>query len=345
MPYSVLQPVKRRRARRRRWPLLLLLAAALAAVVGFAATGHWALARGKPHRQAHRPAPTPRTAAPKQLSSLRAAAAEQRAATAQPFAPGTPLLLPGKPRLEHALRRKISAPGAILVDADSGAVLWARRQRRRRPIASTTKIMTAVLAIEHLTPTRVLRVNPIVPRVALGREGLRARERVPVWKLMYGLLLFSGNDDALELAIGTAGSKSRFLALMNEKARELGLADTHFTSPSGVIDKGNYSTPRDLAALARYAMAIPKFRAIVRTRIAHVKWSAPTYAKTYVNKNQLLGSYPGANGVKTGWTTLAGHCLVASATRDGKTLIAVVLHSPNPYPDVRRLLNFGFAQS
>src|SRR5690349_17086930 len=243
MPYSVLQPVKRRRrSRRSRWPILLFVAAAVVAVASFAARDHWAFARGKPHH-GRVAAPKPRAAPPKQLSELRTAALEQRAAASTPFAPGTPLLSTAKPRLERRLRLKIAAPAAILVDADSGAVLWARRQAQRRPIASTTKIMTAVLAIEHLSPTTVLTVNPIVPRVALGREGLRARERVPVWKLMYGLLLFSGNDDALELAIGVSGSKGRFLALMNEKARELGLTGTHFTSPSGVIDKGNYSTP------------------------------------------------------------------------------------------------------
>jgi D-alanyl-D-alanine carboxypeptidase len=223
--------------------------------------------------------------------------------------------------------------------------LWAKRARQRRPIASTTKIMTAVLALEHLPLDKVVRVNPIVPRVQLNREGLRAHERVAVWKLMYGLLLFSGNDDALQLAISTAGSRGAFLAMMNAKARELGLRDTHYTTPSGVVDRGNYSSARDLAAVARYAIAIPKFRAIVRTRIAKVKWAKPTYAKTYVNKNQLLGTYRGADGVKTGWTTLAGHCLVASATRGAKRLIAVVLHSPNPYGDARRLLNFGFANS
>ncbi len=346
MPYSVLQPVRRqRRSRRRRWPLLLGVAVAAAVAAAFAANEHWALARGKLHHASTPPAQTPRRAAPRRLSSLRSAASEQRAAAQAPFAPGTPLLLAAEPRLEHAFHGPISAPEAILVDADTGAVLWGRRERQRRPIASTTKIMTAILAIEHLSPTKVLTVNPIVPRVALNREGLRAHEHVPVWKLMYGLLLFSGNDDALELAIGTAGSREAFLGLMNAKAHELGLTESHFTSPSGVVDQGNYSTAHDLAALARYAMAIPRFRAIVRTRIAHVKWSAPTFAKTYVNKNQLLGTYRGANGVKTGWTTLAGHCLVASAKRNGKSLIAVVLHSPNPYGDARRLLNFGFANS
>jgi D-alanyl-D-alanine carboxypeptidase len=342
MPYSVLQPVKRRRRPRRgRRGLALLLLAAVLGAASLGASEHWAFAHSKRHAQ---PAPPsrgrPQRTPGKTLEQLRAVVTART-----PFAPGEPLLLAAKPRLEHALHAPISAPEAILVDASTGAVLWAKRPRRRRPIASTTKIMTAILALEHLRLDKVVRVNPIVPRVALGREGLRAKEHVAVWKLMYGLLLFSGNDDALQLAISSAGSRGAFLALMNEKARELGLRDTHYTSPSGVVDRGNYSSAHDLAGLTRYALTIPKFRAIVKTRIAHVKWSKPTYAKTYVNKNQLLGSYRGADGVKTGWTTLAGHCLVASATRGSTTLIAVVLHAPNPYGDARRLLNFGFANS
>jgi D-alanyl-D-alanine carboxypeptidase (penicillin-binding protein 5/6) len=125
----------------------------------------------------------------------------------------------------------------------------------------------------------------------------------------------------------------------------LGLRGTHFSSPSGVVDRGNYSTAWDLAALARYAMRDARFRSIVRKRIARVKWAAPTFAKVYVNKNQLLTTYRGADGIKTGWTTLAGHCLVASAHRGGRRLIAVVLRSTDPYRDATRLLNFGFGQS
>ncbi len=163
------------------------------------------------------------------------------------------------------------------------------------------------------------------------------------WKLLDGLLIFSGNDDAYALAAATSGSRRRFVVLMNAKARELGLSDTHFTSVSGVIDKGNRSSAWDLAALSRYAMADPRFRRIVATRIARVRWAAPTFGKVYVNKNLLLGTYRGADGVKTGWTTLAGHCLVASAHRGRRRLIVVVLHSLDPYRDARRLLNFGFA--
>ena len=132
---------------------------------------------------------------------------------------------------------------------------------------------------------------------------------------------------------------------MNLEAKRLGLRDTHFAGPSGVIDRDNYSTAWDLAALTRVALRDARFREIVRTRRIRVRWSPPTFAKDYVNKNRLLGTYRGADGVKTGWTTLAGHCLVASAERGSRQLIAVVLHSPDPYGDARRLLNFGFANS
>jgi serine-type D-Ala-D-Ala carboxypeptidase (penicillin-binding protein 5/6) len=323
----------------------LVAAALLAAAAAFAATQHWASAHGKPRRSQQSATLTPKLVSAKSLAQLRAAASEQQVATRAPFADGTRLLLPAAPKLQHAGLRRITAPAAILVNASTGAILWTKRPHQRRPIASTTKIMTGVLALEHLPLTKVIRVNPLVTRVALNREGLRAHERVAVWKLMEGLLLFSGNDDALQLAISTAGSRGAFLQLMNEKASELGLRDTHYTSPSGVVDRGNYSSAYDLAALARYAMAIPRFRAFTRTHIAHVKWAKPTYAKTYVNKNQLIGTYRGADGVKTGWTTIAGHCLVASARRGGTRLIAVVLHAPDPYGDARRLLNFGFANS
>ena len=203
--------------------------------------------------------------------------------------------------------------------------------------------MTATLVLERLPLQRVVRVPAAATRTPLVREGLRPGEHVAAWKLLDGLLIYSGNDDAYALAAATSGSRRRFVVMMNAKARELGLGDTHFTSVSGVIDKGNHSSAWDLAALSRYAMADPRFRRIVSTKIARVCWAAPTFGKVYVNKNQLLRTYRGADGVKTGWTTLSGHCLVASAHRGDRRLIAVVLHSLNPYRDARRLLNFGFA--
>jgi len=236
----------------------------------------------------------------------------------------------------------VSARSAILVDAGTGAVLWEKRPHAKRPIASTTKIMTAALVLERLSLRQVVKVPAAATRTPLVREGLRPGERVPAWKLFDGLLIFSGNDDAYAFAAATAGTRRLFVVLMNDRARELGLHDTHFTSVSGVIDKNNYSSAWDLAALTRYALRDARFRKTVRTRIARVPWAAPTYGKVYVNKNLLLGTYRGADGVKTGWTTLAGHCLVASAHRGDRRLIVVLLHSLNPYPEARRLLNFGF---
>jgi D-alanyl-D-alanine carboxypeptidase (penicillin-binding protein 5/6) len=237
---------------------------------------------------------------------------------------------------------RLSARAAILVDAGTGRVLWADRPHRRLPVASTTKIMTALLALRELGRDTVVTVPPAATRVPLVKEGLRPRERVKAWKLFYGLLLYSGNDDAAALAIATAGTRDAFVARMNADARALGLRDSHFSTPSGVIDESNYSSAWDLAALTRVARRDPRFRSIVRTKIAHIAWSAPTFAKVYGNKNPLIGTYRGADGVKTGWTTLAGHCLVASATRGGRTLVAVVLHDANAPADAKRLLNLGF---
>jgi D-alanyl-D-alanine carboxypeptidase (penicillin-binding protein 5/6) len=258
--------------------------------------------------------------------------------------PQAPLrLLHGAPLLggDHV---RVRAPAAILVDADTGSVLWARRPHERRKIASLTKIMTATLALREVPWGSKVKVDKRATLVPLVKEGLRTGERVKAWKLFYALLLYSGNDDAAQLAITSAGSIHGFLRQMNDEARKLGLRDTHYTTPSGVIDRGNYSTPWDLAALTRYAFRNPRFDRLVKTKRIQVRWSAPTNSKIYLNNNYLLHEYTGANGVKTGYTRESGWCLVASATRHGKRLIAVVLDSPNMYADARRLLNLGFAR-
>lgn len=252
-------------------------------------------------------------------------------------------LLLGGFLLPHAFSPKLLASAAVLVDGNTGRVLWARNAHERRQVASTTKIMTALLALRKLQPHDIVTVDKSVPRVPLVREGLRAGERVQAWKLFYSLLLFSGNDDALALAIAAGGDKWTFIRSMNDEAKSLGLRDTHFSTPSGVKDVDNYSSAWDLAALTRVAMRNSRFRHIVQTRVQHVKWSAPTFAKIYLNNNLLLGTYTGANGVKTGYTHKSGPCLVASATRGGVSLIAVVLNSPDMYTDTKRLLDFGFA--
>jgi len=232
---------------------------------------------------------------------------------------------------------------AILIDAHSGRVLWTKRAHERRKIASLTKIMTATLALHAVPWQSTITVDKRVTKVPLVKEGLRPGERVKAWKLFYALLLYSGNDDAAQLAISAAGSIHAFLRQMNMEVKRLGLRGTHYTTPSGVIDEGNYSTPWDLAALTRYALRNPRFVSLVRTKRIQVRWVAPTNSKIYLNNNYLLHTYKGANGIKTGYTHASGWCLVASATRHGRKLIAVVLDSPNIYGDARTLLNLGFS--
>jgi len=252
-------------------------------------------------------------------------------------------LVTGRPLLQDRLRRPLLAASAILVDADTGHVLWELHPHERRHVASTTKIMTALLALRKLAPNDIVTVDPSVPRVPLVREGLRAGERVPAWKLFYSMLLYSGNDDALALAIAAGGDKWTFVREMNAEAHALGLDDTHFSTPSGVVDADNYSSAWDLAGLTRVAMRNLRFRRIVHTKVERVSWAAPTYAKIYVNNNLMLTRYRGATGVKTGYTHKSGWCLVASATRGKVSLIAVVLDSGNMYADATRLLNLGFS--
>lgn len=273
---------------------------------------------------------------PRQRQVIRAAAKPVVAAVPE-------RLLVGGSLLRHTFSPALEASAAVLVDGTTGRVLWGLNAHERRHVASTTKIMTALLALRKLQPNDIVTVDKSVPRVPLVREGLRAGERVEAWKLFYSLLLFSGNDDALALAIAVGGDKWTFIRSMNAEARKLGLRDTHYSTPSGVRDADNYSSAWDLAALTRVAMRNARFRQIVRTRVEHVSWSAPTLAKIYDNNNRLLTTYAGANGVKTGYTHKSGPCLVASATRGGVTLVAVVLSSPNMYADTTRLLNFGFA--
>jgi D-alanyl-D-alanine carboxypeptidase len=310
---------------------MLVLLVVLAAAGAGAWFGRHAATGGQHHSVVPHPAkPKPKPPPAQKVS--------HRHPTAQPPA----RLLYGTPLLAGAHVR-VRAPAAILVDANTGRVLWAERPHQRRKIASLTKIMTATLALREVPWQSRITVARSVTRVPLVREGLRTGEHVRAWKLFYALLLFSGNDDANQLAISSAGSVHAFLREMNAEARELGLRDTHYTSPSGIRDRGNYSTPWDLAALTRYAFRNPRFNQLVRTKEIHVRWVAPTNSKIYVNNNFLLHLYTGANGVKTGYTHESGWCLVASATKHGRRLIAVVLDSPNMYADARRLLNLGFS--
>jgi D-alanyl-D-alanine carboxypeptidase (penicillin-binding protein 5/6) len=330
VPLDVLTPVARRRRRRRYRARRIALLGLVVLVAAGAGVWYGKRAAAKPPRH---PEVLKRETAPPTTTVSRGHSA--------PKTP--PRLVYGTPLLAGAHVR-VRAPAAILVDAGTGRVLWAEHPHQRRKIASLTKIMTATLALKEVPWESTLKVAQSPPEVPLVREGLRTGERVSAWKLFYSLLLYSGNDDAQQLAISSAGSVHAFLDQMNSEAQALGLHDTHYTSPSGVRDRGNYSTPWDLAALTRYAFENPRFDQLVRTTRIQVRWSAPTNSKIYLNNNALLSEYPGANGVKTGYTHESGWCLVASATKHGRRLIAVILDSPNMDADATHLLNLGFSR-
>jgi len=233
---------------------------------------------------------------------------------------------------------ELSAQRAILTDADSGRVLYEKQANEQALIASTTKIMTALLVCERCSMTDEVKI----PREAVGIEGssmyLQEGESLSVQELLYGLMLRSGNDAAVALAICCAGSEERFVSLMNERADSLGLQNTHYGNPHGLDSEDNYSTAADLAALAAFAMDNKTFYETVSTK------TAVAGGRQLQNHNKLLFRYDGAVGVKTGYTKAAGRILVSAAERDGRRLIAVTLHAPDDWNDHAKLLDYGFSQ-
>lgn len=229
----------------------------------------------------------------------------------------------------------LTAPAALLADSTTGQVLLTRNPHQRRPMASTTKLMTALLVREHAR----LNEEVVVPASALvggASMGLEAGEHLTVEDLLWGLLLNSGNDAAVALAEHVAGSQAAFVELMNQRAATLGLRDTHFANPHGLDAPEHYSSVYDLWKLAEAVLADPVLRRMVATR----SYNAAGHALR--NRNELLSMYPGADGVKTGTTDQAGQCLVASVTRNGHRVIAVVLGSQDRYADVTALLDHYF---
>lgn len=235
---------------------------------------------------------------------------------------------------------QIFAGGVMLMDACTHKVLYAKNAHEKLPMASTTKIMTAILAIE----TGKLDALVTVPKEAYGVEGssmyLRLGEKISLRDLVYGLMLVSGNDAAVAIAINVGGSIAGFAALMNEKAKELGAHNTHFVTPNGLHDAEHYTTAYDLALIASYAMQNETFREIVGT--TYYRTVTGEVTRTVKNKNKILWEYEGGNGVKTGYTMAAGKCLVFSAERNGVELVGVVLNCPDMFPAAKRLLDYGF---
>lgn len=233
----------------------------------------------------------------------------------------------------------------LLVDASSGRVLWRHEPERRLPIASVTKMMTALLVAERTRPRDPVAITPEALAYTGSGVGLLPKgRRAQVETLLYGLLLPSGNDAAIALAQHVGGTVPRFVRMMNARATELGLGCTRFASPSGIVDDGNWSCAPDLALLARELLREPRLARIVRTPLATMPLPIRGGKVWLANHNPLLrAGYPGVDGVKTGFTDAAGRCFVGAAHRGGTRLIVVLLDSPDPGRQAARLLDAGFA--
>lgn len=231
----------------------------------------------------------------------------------------------------------ITAKRAILIDGKSGEILFEKAAEERAYPASTTKIMTALMTLELCNRYDIdIDTEITVPKEAVGIEGssvyLKAGESRTVEDLLYGAMLRSGNDAATALAICLGGNEKNFVKMMNDKAKELHCSHTQFINPTGLFDENHYTTAKDLACIARTAMENDIFRQISSTK----SWG------TYTNKNKTVFQYEGGTGIKIGFTEKSGRTLVASASRNGTELIAIVLNDPNWFEDAYALMDYGF---
>ncbi|EFM09819.1 peptidase S11 D-alanyl-D-alanine carboxypeptidase 1 [Paenibacillus curdlanolyticus YK9] len=234
------------------------------------------------------------------------------------------------------------AKAAAIIDVESGRLLYSKNGDEPMRIASLTKIMTAIVAIENGNLADKVKVSVR----AAGKEGssiyLRAGEVMKLEDMLYGLMLRSGNDAATAIAEHVGGSIDGFVKMMNEKAEWIGLKHSRFMNPSGLDEDGHLSTANDLAKLTAYALHNPTFAAIVKTRVKKAPNPNEQWDYSWSNKNKMLAMYEGADGVKTGYTKAALRCLVSSATRNGQQLAAVTINDRNDWADHRSMLDWGF---
>lgn len=246
-------------------------------------------------------------------------------------------------QVTFASELNISSESAIVIEQNTGRILYLKNMNKEREMASTTKIMTTIVAIEIGNLDEVVTVS----ENAAGIEGssiyLEANEQLTLEELLYGLMLRSGNDAAYAIAehIG-GGNVENFIDMMNRKAKEIGANNTHFMNPHGLHHEGHYTTAYDLAKITAYAMKNETFKKIVSTKKKTISWPNHEWNRSLTNKNKMLWNYEGGNGVKTGYTTDAGKCLVSSALRNNMQLIGVVLKSNDIWKDSTTILDYAF---
>ena len=255
------------------------------------------------------------------------------------------LLYPIQIEAKNNYSPDISAKAAIVIDQDTGRILFEKNINKKLPMASTTKIMTLLLAIEKGNLKDIVTVSQKACSVGGSSIWLSPGEKIDLESLLYGLMLNSGNDAAVAIAEHIGGNLDNFIKMMNEKAKQIGALNTNFVTPSGLdigIDN-HYTTAYDLALITKYAFQYPLFSKIVSTKEKTIPWEGKEWNRYLRNKNKLLWIYEGADGVKTGYTNKAGRCLVSSATRNGYRFIAVVLNSNPMWEDSMKILDYCFS--
>ena len=236
----------------------------------------------------------------------------------------------------------ISARSAVVICAETGEVVYSKNMNECLPMASTTKIMTAILALEYGADDHYLTVTEDIIAVEGSSMGLKDGDSVSLKTLVKGMLLKSGNDAANAVANIVAGDIPSFIKMMNEKATSIGMYSTSFETPSGLDGDNHYSTAFDMAILGAYAIQNPEFRSICSAESMTVYYGSSPYRRTLTNHNKLLTMYDGAFGIKTGFTKKSGRCLVSAVKRDGKTLVAVTLNAPDDWDDHIKMYDYAF---
>lgn len=237
----------------------------------------------------------------------------------------------------------VSGSSAILMDVTTGTILYQKNIHQQMEPASTTKILTAIVAIENGDLNSKTTVSKNAARIEGSSIWLSQGEVQTLEDLLYGVLLSSGNDASVAVAEHIAGNQEQFVAMLNEKAIAIGAKESKFANPHGLPESSHLTTVNDMALITRYALHNPVFAKMVSTKQHVIPWPGNDWDRSMTNHNKLLWRFEGADGVKTGYTRSAGHCLVASATKDSHQLLAVVFKSQDMYADCTALLEWGFA--
>ena len=237
----------------------------------------------------------------------------------------------------------VSAKSAVLINADTLEILYSKAEHEKRGIASTTKILTSLIALEYGEPQKKVTATKEAVTVEGTSIGLKPGDKITLMSLVYGMLLESGNDAANVTAFAISGNITTFAKVMNKYAKKIGMTNSNFANPSGLTHKNHYSTAFDMALLTSVAIKNPIFRKITSTQSAVIDFGTPEISRKLSNHNRLLKEYDGVFGVKTGYTKASGRCLVTACEKNGVTLIAVTLNAYDDWNDHKKLYDYGFS--